>query len=81
VAQRTETPAAHEMTPPHTLDRDHEGLQRESHEDIGSVKPKDFYPGETHFQIMVTLSIILLVDENLVSLNIQQIPDIFECVK
>jgi hypothetical protein len=37
VVQRTETPRAHGMPPPHTLDHAHEGLQGESHEDIRSA--------------------------------------------
>jgi hypothetical protein len=65
------------------LDRAHEGLQGESHEDIGSTQPDQVhcYPGETHVESLGTLSINLLVDENLVPLKIQQIPGIFEYVK
>jgi hypothetical protein len=82
VAQRTETPGAHEMPPLHMLDHAHEGLQGESHEDIGSAQPDQHcYPGETRVQSLGTLSINLLVDENLVPLKIQQIPGIFEYVK
>jgi hypothetical protein len=81
VAQRTETPGAHETPPPHMLDCAREGLYGESHEDIGSAQPEHFYPGETCVQSSGTLSIIYLVDENLVPLKIQQIPSIFEYVK
>jgi hypothetical protein len=59
VAQRTETPGAHETPPPHMLDHAHEGLQGESHEDIGSAQPEHCYPGETCVQILGTLSINL----------------------
>jgi hypothetical protein len=33
MAQRTETPGAHETPPPHMLDHAHDGLHGESHED------------------------------------------------
>jgi hypothetical protein len=50
VAQRTETYGAHETPPPHMLDRAHEGLHGESHEDIGSTEPEHCYPRETRVQ-------------------------------
>jgi hypothetical protein len=81
LAQRIETSGVHEMPPPHTLDHAHDGLQGESHEDIGYAQLENYYLGETHVQISGTLSIIYLVKKNLVPLKIQQIPGIFEYVK
>jgi hypothetical protein len=56
------------------LDHAHNGLQSESHQDIGYVQPKHCYLGETHVQSLGTLSINFLVEENLVPLKIKQIP-------
>jgi hypothetical protein len=81
VAHRTETPGAHETPPPHMLDHARDGLQGESHEDIGSVQPEHCYPGASCVQSSRTLSIKFLVDDNLVPLKIQQIPGIFEYLK
>jgi hypothetical protein len=80
-AQRTETPGAHETPPPHTLDHARDGLQGESHEDIGSAPLEHCYPGASHVQSSGTISIIFLVDDNLVPLKIQQILGIFEYLK
>jgi hypothetical protein len=82
VAQSTETHRAHEIPPLHTLDHTREGLQGESHEDIGYAQPNQhYYPGATRVKRSRTLYINLLVEENLVPLKIQQIPGIFEHVK
>jgi hypothetical protein len=50
VAQRTKTSRAHETPPPHSLDRACEGLQGESHEDIGSAQPEHYYLGAHVFK-------------------------------
>jgi hypothetical protein len=50
VAQRTKTPGAHETPPPHTLDHACDGLQGESHEDIGSAQPEHCYLGAHMFK-------------------------------
>jgi hypothetical protein len=80
VAQRTETPGAHETPPPHMLDHAHDGLQGESHEDIGSTH-QALLSWRNMCSKLGTLSINFLVDENLVPLKIQQIPGIFEYLK
>jgi hypothetical protein len=77
VAQRTETPGAHETPQPHTLDHARDGLQRESHEDIHFMQPGHWYPGETRVQSSGTLSIIYFVYEALIPLKIQKILGIF----
>jgi len=82
VSHRIETPRAHEMPPSHMLDHAHEGLQGESHEDIGSSYPyQHCYPRARRVQSSRTLSINLLVDKKLIPLKIQQIPGNLEYIK